>query len=183
MFENYNKSKEEILQYLADCIGQARELEMPLIANQLEQCVLDIRALRFNIAVVGDIKRGKSTLLNVLLGQDTDDLSPIASEVCTGSIIHYMDLSCLPGETEPHARVFSYGCQQPERVSLEEVRDYITEAGNPGNKRRVSRVEIYGNFPLLHSCSLVDTPGANAVIEQHGEMVYDFLPRADAIIT
>ncbi len=93
-----------------------------------------------------------------------------------------MDLSCLPGETEPHARVFSYGCQQPERVSLEEVRDYITEAGNPGNKRRVSRVEIYGNFPLLHSCSLVDTPGANAVIEQHGEMVYDFLPRADAII-
>ncbi len=68
MFENYNKSKEEILQYLADCISQARELEMPLVANQLEQCVLDIRALRFNIAVVGDIKRGKSTLLNVLLG-------------------------------------------------------------------------------------------------------------------
>ena len=182
MFENYNKAKEQILQYLADCVSQARELDMPLIANQLEQCVLDIRTLRFNIAVVGDIKRGKSTLLNVLLGQDSDQLSPVASEVCTGGIIHYMDLSCLPEETEPHARVFTYGRQQPERVALEEVRNYITEEGNPGNERQVSRVEIYGNFPLLHSCSLVDTPGANAVIERHGDMVYDFLPRADAII-
>lgn len=182
MLEAYEKTKGNAVDYLCQCIEVAKKMKCTDVARQLEQCVQEIQALRFNIAVVGDIKRGKSTLINTLLGQEDDNLSPIGHSVCTGCITHYMNVSGLPGEETPHARVFSYNDTEPQRVDLLDVGDYIRESENKDNWRNISRIEIYGNFPLLHSCCLVDTPGANAVIERHGELVNGFLPNADAII-
>lgn len=183
MFENYEETRERACRFLETCIKAAKEMNENNLAKQLETGILDLRSLHFNIAVVGDIKRGKSTLINTLLGQKTDALSPIDSEVCTGAITHYMDLSCLKEENpQPHARVYIGGEAEPRRISLYDIADYVTESSNPNNRRNVVRMEVYGHFPLLHSCCLVDTPGANAVIERHGELVHGFLPKADAII-
>src|SRR6266508_3705901 len=45
-----------------------------------------------------------------------------------------------------------------------EVADYVTEERNPGNVRRVARVEIRGRWPLLASgVVLVDTPGIGSL--------------------
>ena len=93
MFENYEETRERACRFLETCIKAAKEMNENNLAKQLETGILDLRSLHFNIAVVGDIKRGKSTLINTLLGQKTDALSPIDSEVCTGAITHYMDLS------------------------------------------------------------------------------------------
>lgn len=182
MLESYEQAKGEVLNYLTSCIELAHRLKETSVAQQLERTALDIRNMRFKVAVVGDIKRGKSTLINTLLGQDNDTLSPVNSAVCTGCIVYYMDLSVLTECESPHAKVYFYGKADPERVDFLDIEDYITEDANPNNRRGVARVEIYGHFPLLHSCCLVDTPGANAVIERHGEMVYDLLPSADAVI-
>ncbi|MCI7698010.1 MAG: dynamin family protein [Akkermansia sp.] len=183
MFENYEETRERACRFLETCIKAAKEMNENNLAKQLETGILDLRSLHFNIAVVGDIKRGKSTLINTLLGQKTDALSPIDSEVCTGAITHYMDLSCLKEENpQPHARVYIGGEPEPRKISLYDIADYVTESSNPNNRRNVVRIEVYGHFPLLHSCCLVDTPGANAVIERHGELVHGFLPKADAII-
>lgn len=183
MFENYEEARERACRFLETCIKAAKEMNENNLAKQLETGILDLRSLHFNIAVVGDIKRGKSTLINTLLGQKTDALSPIDSEVCTGAITHYMDLSCLKEENpQPHARVYIGGEPEPRKISLYDIADYVTESSNPNNRRNVVRIEVYGHFPLLHSCCLVDTPGANAVIERHGELVHGFLPKADAII-
>lgn len=183
MFENYEETRERACRFLETCIKAAKEMNENNLAKQLETGILELRSLHFNIAVVGDIKRGKSTLINTLLGQKTDALSPIDSEVCTGAITHYMDLSCLKEENpQPHARVYIGGEPEPRKISLYDIADYVTESSNPNNRRNVVRIEVYGHFPLLHSCCLVDTPGANAVIERHGELVHGFLPKADAII-
>lgn len=182
MLEKYEEVKGCALEYLKRCIDCAKNMQDTEVARQLEQCAHEIRALRFNIAVVGDIKRGKSTLINTLLGQDNDKLSPIGTAVCTGVVTHYMDVSCLPEADEPHAKVYTYGTSEPRRVGLESIGDYIRETDNKDNWRNVARIEVYGQFPLLHSCCLVDTPGAGAVVERHGELVYNFLPQADAII-
>lgn len=182
MLEEYEKIKNNALDYLKQCIECAKQMQDIEVARQLEVHAHEIRTLRFNIAVVGDIKRGKSTLINTLLGQDNDNLSPVGTAVCTGVITHYMDLSCLPEKDEPHAKVYTYGDSEPKLVALNAIGDYIQESSNKDNWRNVARIEVYGNFPLLHSCCLVDTPGANAVFKRHGELVYDLLPQADAII-
>lgn len=182
MLEKYEEVKAFALDHLNECIACARDMQDIEVARQLEQCAQEIRSLRFNIAVVGDIKRGKSTLINTLLGQDNDNLSPIGTAVCTGVVTHYMDVSCLPEADEPHALVYTYDVAEPKRVDINAVANYIRESDNKNNWRNISRIEIYGRFPLLHSCCLVDTPGANAVIERHGELVSAFLPHADAIV-
>ena len=182
MLEEYEKIKETTLEYLGRCIEEVGEMGCRDVARQLELYEHEIRSQRFNIAVVGDIKRGKSTLINTLLGQDNDCLSPIDIDICTGCIVHYMDVSCLPERETPHARVYTDGDPEPQRVELADIGEYIRESGNKDNWRNIDCIEIYGDFPLLHSCCLVDTPGANAVIKHHGELVNNFLPHADAII-
>lgn len=185
MFESYDKAKKEVADYVKTCIEKAEEYGNTKVASTLRTQLRELENLRFNIAIVGNIKRGKSTLINTLLGQKDDYLSPIDTKVCTGGIVHYMDLSCLPENAdnrEPHAKVYYLNRDEPEEVCIEDIDNFVREENNPKNKKGVSRIEVYGRFPLLHSCSLVDTPGADAVIENHGDAVYSFLPNADAVI-
>lgn len=185
MFEEYEEKKQKIVQYVQKCIDIASQCGSEQEARNLESQLLELKNFHFNIAIVGNIKRGKSTLVNTLLGQTNDNLSPIDTKVCTGGIVHYLDLSELPQDDdnhEPHARVFLNNQDEPLEIDLAELASYVKEDSNPDNCKGVDRVEVYGHFPLLHSCSLVDTPGADAMIKHHGEAVYSFLPNADAVI-
>lgn len=164
MFENYNQSKEKILQYLADCITQTRELDMPLIDNQLEQYVLDIRSLRFHIAVVEDIKRGKSTLMNSLLGEAVLPVKPIPT---IGFVI---DLRVNHSRED-----YEIICKDSQGTTLrnlfkksEGVRDFLNRYATQDSP--FQSVCITGPFPdarsfLTEGCTLRDTPGAEALLD------------------
>ena len=186
MFEKYNENKEKLCACVNRWINAAEEIGENKLAEDLKTQLSELRKLRFNIAVLGNIKRGKSTLINTLLGRKDDALSPIGSEVCTGGIVHYMDVSCLPEEekdrTHERAYVYFKGQGRPRKIDLGEIGQYIREENNPKNTKGIDHVEVFGNFPRLRDCCLVDTPGADAVIEHHGELAYGFLPYADAII-
>lgn len=186
MFEKYNENKEKLCACVNRWINAAEGIGENKLAEDLKMQLSELRKLRFNIAILGNIKRGKSTLINTLLERKDDALSPIGSEVCTGGIVHYMDLACLPEEekdrTHERAYVHFKGQDIPRKVDLREIGQYIREENNPKNTKGIDHVEVFGNFPRLKDCCLVDTPGADAVIEHHGELAYSFLPHADAII-
>lgn len=182
MLKNLTDSENQVIDIVEQTLQLAREMKASTFAQRLEENLIELRSIHYNIAIVGGIKRGKSTLINTLLGCDSDDLSPIAYEPCTSCIVHYMDLSCLPKGEEPHAKLYLKGQLEPVRESIHALRDYICEENNPDNCKGVVRVEVYGDFPLLGKCCLVDTPGADAIIKRHGELVYNYLANADAII-
>ena len=182
MLKNIATCEKQVISTVEQTLQLAREMKATAFAQRLEENLAVLRSIRYNIAIVGGIKRGKSTLINTLLGCDSDDLSPIAYEPCTSAIVHYMDLSCLPEVEEPHAKLYFKGQSEPVRESIHALRDYICEENNPDNNKGVVRVEVYGDFPLLGKCCLVDTPGADAIIERHGELVFNYLSNADAII-
>jgi dynamin family protein len=59
---------------------------------------------------------------------------------------------------------FQNGTSTP--ISVAEISDYVSEAGNPGNTKAVSTVETIVPAPLLASgLCLVDTPGVGSVFE------------------
>lgn len=182
MLKNLTEAENQVIAVVEQTLQLAREMKAAAFAQRLEENLTALRSIHYNIAIVGGIKRGKSTLINTLLGCDSDDLSPIAFRPCTSAIVHYMDLSCLPKGEEPHARLYFNGQSEPVRKSIRELRDYICEENNPDNHKGVVRVEVYGDFPLLGKCCLVDTPGADAIIKRHGELVFNYLSNADAII-
>ncbi len=102
------------------------------IGADVRQLVARINEGRFFVACVGQFKRGKSTLLDALVGE------PI------------LPTGVVPVTTVP--TVLRYGIQRTARVLIdgkwktirpEELSQYVSEELNPENKKRVDGVEAF----------------------------------------
>jgi len=122
--------------------------------------------------VVGEFKRGKSTLINALLGADVVPtgvlpLTAVATEIGFGD----------PGAVVEHLD----GTRRP--ITIGEVADFVTEERNSGNERGVARVEVRGRWPLLEpGVTLVDTPGIGSVHRHNTEAARAALLDADGAL-
>ncbi|MBE2201324.1 MAG: dynamin family protein [Anaerolinea sp.] len=128
---------------------------------------------RFHLAVLGQFKRGKSTLLNAFLGEP---LLPtgIVPVTAIPSLIVY-------GPTR-QARIFFHE-GAPKSVDLDQLAAYITEAANPHNQLGVARVEVQHPAPLLaRGVALIDTPGIGSTLTHNTETTLDFLTEVDAAL-
>lgn len=120
------------------------------------------------IAVVGEFKQGKSSLVNALLGTN---VCPVDDDIATStlSILRY-------GE---EARVVAWQVEDGERqrreYSLADLPGLVTEQGNTATGRP-ELVEVYLSNPLLqHGVTVVDTPGANGVRPGYAAIVLGYL--------
>lgn len=125
------------------------------------------------LVVLGQFKRGKSSLINALLGRT---LLP------TGVVPVTSVATVIRRGAEPAATVhLSDGTTAPIRT--DELGDYITEEGNPGNHKRVERVEVRVPSDFLSGgLVLVDTPGIGSLSNAATEHAYAWIPRVDAAL-
>jgi len=128
---------------------------------------------RFRVLVVGEAKRGKSTLVNALIGEPvppmgTTPLTSLATTVTFGG--------------NRHVKVtLADGRQVSE--SLAALPELVTENGNPGNRRRLAAVTVELDTPLLaEGIELVDTPGTGSVYEGNTTEAEAALKAMDAAI-
>ena len=121
----------------------------PELADDADRLVERLATGRFHISVLGEFKRGKSTLINALLG---------AEVLPTGAI----PLTAVPIELvhgQPRLEVAFLDARW-ETLDPSRLAEYVTERDNPGNRRGVARVRRQLPAPLLASgVVLVDTPG------------------------
>ena len=113
------------------------------------------RTNEFRIAVVGEFKRGKSTLLNALIGRD---LLP------TGVLpVTAVPIEVVSGDEQ--ATVYFADDRQTD-IPLSEIEQFTTEAENPGNRLGVARVAIAVTGELLdQGLTFVDVPGMGSIHE------------------
>ena len=129
---------------------------------------------RFNLAVVGLFNRGKSSLINALLGTDRlpTGVLPVTSAITTAGY----------GDRE-QVLIHFRGSPLPTQVRLQELAAYASESGNPGNRLAVERAEIRLPSPLLRlGFFFVDTPGVGSAIAANTETTRRFLPEIDAAV-
>jgi len=70
-----------------------------------------------------------------------------------------------------------------ETIDLGTLADYITEAGNPGNKRQVASVELaYPSSFLETGIVLIDTPGIGSTHAHNTRTTEGYLEQVDAAI-
>ena len=127
----------------------------------------------FVVAIIGEFKRGKSTLLNALLGQSLlpTDVTP------TTATINVIRFSQEPVLIVHHAD----GKVEPREFSQAALWEFTAEADFDPDT--LDYIEIGLPSPLLASgMVLVDTPGVNDLNEHRSEIAYRFLPRSDAAI-
>lgn len=150
-------------------------------AESLRDLLRRLREQRFHLAVLGQFKRGKSTLLNALLGE----------EILPASVI---PLTAIPtfvrAGDERHARVvLNNGDSSIERAatSAEDLNaflaTYVTEEANPANQLGVSQVEVFHPAPILRAgVVLIDTPGIGSTHRHNTEATLNFIPQCDAAL-
>ncbi len=109
---------------------------------------------RLRVLVAGEAKRGKSTLVNALLGRQVlpSGVTPLTA---LATAVRY-------GPDEGVTALLRDG--RAESHPLSALDDLVTERGNPSNKRGLAAVTVIIDAPLLaRGVELVDTPGTGSV--------------------
>lgn len=129
---------------------------------------------RLRVVVAGEAKRGKSTLLNRLLGR----------ELLPTGVLPVTAISTLvrPGEKD-ELRV-AYRDGRVERYGLDRLGEFVSERANPNNRLGVDTVEAVLTDGSLAGAGveLVDTPGTGSVFEHNTRTARDTYVELDAVI-
>lgn len=158
---------------LLAALDELAALGTPADRAALDELSARLRERRLRVLVAGEAKRGKSTLVNALLGRavlpaGVTPLTALATTVRYG--------------TDPGARaVFADG--HAEHFPLSALEDLVTERRNPGNRRNLGSVTVMVDAPLLsHGIELVDTPGTGSVYAHNTAAAEAALETMDATI-
>lgn len=126
---------------------------------------------QFNLVVMGQFKRGKSTLINALIG----------AEIVPTAIVPLTSVVTILRYGPEAGAVVSFLDGQNQDIALSEVPKFVTEKENPGNILKVREVEIfYPSDYLKEGVRIVDTPGVGSVYQHNTDAAYAYLPHADA---
>jgi hypothetical protein len=139
---------------LPDPTPTQRELLAKLVGVQTR-----IEEGRLRVAVLGQFKRGKSTLLNALLGVPLlpTGITPVTA---IPTFVREASSPSLRVEFEGAGEPF-YSRNESDFPSI--LARYVSEAENPDNRAKVRRVELAVNTARLgDSVILVDTPGVGS---------------------
>jgi small GTP-binding protein len=141
------------------------------IATQ-ENAILKRLQGNFSLVVVGDFKRGKSTLINALLGEEivTTNVTP---ETITINQISYGETYKIEACLTDGGKV-SLANEELHSDRLAEVLKQLPQT--------VKYLDIQAPTKWLPGITLVDTPGTNDIFKQFDSQVHNYLTQADAII-
>ncbi|MCL4442091.1 MAG: dynamin family protein, partial [Firmicutes bacterium] len=170
---SYGALKKNVLKRIEALESVAAQRETGYLADYLAEVKQKLLQGRFNLVVLGEFKRGKTTFLNALLGAD---LLPTAVVPLT-SIVTLIEY----GRETSAEVIFLNG--DIREIILKELPAYITEEGNPGNGKKVKLVRLTHPSPYLKDgVILIDTPGVGSIYQNNTDETYNYLPKVDAAI-
>lgn len=129
---------------------------------------------RFTVVVAGRFNRGKSSLMNAVLGMD---------RLPTGVIPLTSVITSVRYGTSERVFVDYYGSRLRGEAKLAELPELVTEKGNPGNIKRIRGAEIQLPAEILRrGFFFVDTPGLGSAIFENSQTTEQFIPEIDVLI-
>lgn len=168
VLNKYSYLKEELLR----CIDSMFAIEN-IPSCPCEELKEKIQNNVFNLVVLGQFKRGKTSLINALLGAE---ILPVAVVPLTSiaTILKY-------GEALRIKVYFNDG--RMTEIKSESLPQYVTEKGNPKNEKDVQEVVItYPSSYLKDGVRLIDTPGVGSIYQHNTDIAYQYLPKSDAAL-
>jgi hypothetical protein len=123
--EEYAQLKLELASILRAILHIAERLSHELAIQECRRLLARLAEDRFNLAVLGQFSRGKSSLMNALLG---------AAKLPTGVLpLTSVIITVTYGENE-RVLLKRDGWTLPQEVRLGQLAEFVTQQGNPAMK-------------------------------------------------
>ncbi|GAA3151792.1 dynamin family protein [Planomonospora alba] len=171
-----NSPVTRLLRYANEVHALAGRCGRKDLAEVLASCAARWKDECTDIVVAGAQKRGKSRLLNTLVGHP--DLLPVDADVATDC---FLSVRRGPRLTAVVHRSTDAGPVQTP-ITVESIPDYASMRGDAGRRRDVVSVDITLDNPLLDGLRLLDTPGVDSLTVGHRQVTVAMLQRADALL-
>ncbi len=174
--------EQDMLQLLSEAEGlfcQHQERFKPY-AERTKELADRLREERFHLAVLGQFKRGKSSLINALLG----------GEFLPASTVPLTALPTIVRWGKTRRSVIMFQNRQlieqsfaDDRALTEFLTQFVAEQNNPHNYQGVQQVEVeYPSDFLAGGVTLIDTPGIGSTFKHNTETTLRFLHQCDAAL-
>lgn len=167
----------EIMNRIADLSKDASQYPQP--SGNFNAAKQRIEHPMYDIVVCGEVKKGKSTLLNAIIGQD---ILPVDNEIATSQVFRITNSS-----VESFELVFNDGTRQA--IAREDLPKYGSQvdanlSGETSfNDKMLAYIQV--NVPvafLPDNVSLVDTPGLGAIYKSHEWITQNYVKKAAGVL-
>lgn len=185
--EEYKKNISKLKEQCEDIKKCAIDFDDGINAGKINQLINIIDKDSFQLIVVGEFSRGKSMLVNAILGKK---LLPCSKNPTTATLNVIEDGDDVP------AYIIHYYDGKEEELTEEKFLELIAPDGKGIDAsdikefreesiklQKISHVNIkISNWMGKNGITLIDTPGVNDVNERREQITYKFIPNADAAI-
>src|SRR6266704_6958289 len=147
--------------------------------KELEGCRKRFAENTYNVLVVGEAKRGKSSFVNALIGRD---LLPTDVAIATNQVFRV-------SQSPKDAYRLRFEDDSSQEITAAELLDYGSQV--IADRENISRINleqlrwIEVDVPvrfLPPGVSFLDTPGLGSLYAAHAQIAQHFIPHADAVV-
>ena len=173
-FTDYKQIEINLINDLRQLRAFSEKLGLNKSLESIDDVLKRIETKTFWVAVVGEFKRGKSTFINALLGEE---ILPADIEPCSAT------LNRVTYGPSPFVEI-EFKDERRERIAVEHLSDYVTQL-TPESKAVAATVkEAVVYYPIdycRNNVDIIDTPGLNDDPSMT-EVTLSVLPKVDAAI-
>lgn len=166
MNETILEQAKQVFRLLAEepaCSGQA---------SQVKGLVDKLTSQEMTVSIIGQFKRGKSTLANAIL---QDEILPVGIVPVTSVVTKVVQ--------GPRGAEVRYRNGKVEQVEFARLSSFVSEQENKNNRLGVEEVVLHTPSPFLRGgLTFVDTPGVGSFHKNNTETAYHYMKESDAVI-
>lgn len=167
--------REKLTSLVIDTVKTLNEIGMPTLASRVQNVFNQVVRETFTVGFVGEFSKGKSSLINKLLGAK---ILPVANLPTTALMTR------IRYGVKPKMLVFdSHGIKQKELALANDSWEGLT-ADNFSDKEPEGFVTVLIDKPWLgkYGIELIDTPGAGDLSEKRAKVIGEALTSCEAAI-
>src|SRR6185312_8159249 len=171
----HQERAKQIIELLLRYVKVLETLRMKAELEDIQLLIKNLNEQNFKILVIGEFNRGKSTVINALLGEKVLPAYPV-------------ETTAIINEVKWNTRKYAYLYQGAKKFELTtaalekgELERYVMV--KKGQSNPYDRAELFWPLELCkNGVEIIDSPGLNVRNKERLTQTYSYLPSTDAVI-
>ena len=173
-FASYKQLVIELTNDLKQLQTFSQKMKLDGNVQSIEDALKRLMEDTFSVAIIGEFKRGKSTLINALMGKDVLPMDVLPTTATLNKITYGLT---------PFVTI-EYKDGRMEEVDIDKLNDYVTKLTKESEETAKTVKEATVHYPVSYcknGVTIIDTPGLNDDAAMT-DVTMEVLPQIDAAI-